>query len=241
MSCGCSAKAISAANDQRFESEADGTAAIHWLDPSTWATCGSCRALLNYLTILGLEGTSPSVTIVARAGSDGKTWSSIAGVESTAFTAASATPNRVMLVPSATTPLPPLVQLGLKVEGMGGVQAAARVTWSIEPRAGSGTPALALSGSQTNPIAGFDLTGTVDLLGELDVAIGVRITAAFATTVDLETSSDNTVWFIAATVALAAANDSSAVRATNLQRYARLVMRGTATTVVAWSFKAVVP
>ncbi len=37
MSCSGSANVSSAASDQRFESNADGTAVIHWLDNSTWA------------------------------------------------------------------------------------------------------------------------------------------------------------------------------------------------------------
>lgn len=198
------------------------------------------RALLNYLTILGIEGVSTAVTLVARGSSDGKSWSSIPGLESSGFGSASTTPNRVMLVPEDTTPLPRLVQLGLKIEATASL-GAARVSWTVEPRGSTGTPALGLSGSATNPTAGTSLIGDIDLLGELDVSFGIHTSLAVSTTVDLLTSGDGSAWFTADTVTVNSAGEGAASRASNLLRYVRLVVRGSVTTTVSWSFKAVVP
>lgn len=237
--CSCKGEPIVAAIDQRFESEADGSAVIHWLDASTWSTFGGKHALLHYFTLLGVDGPSTQVTLVARVGSDGKSWSSLEGLDHGPYdsTDISTTPIRVHMVPSTSSRLPPLVQLGLKVSATGGL-GGIRATWLIDPLAGQGIAAIGASGSEVDPGNLEVLTGTapIDLLGELDVIFGVE--APDAGDVDLETSSDGDTWFLASTLTFAAAGNG-VQKATNLLRYVQLVNRAAMTGTLTWSLSGV--
>ncbi|MEY3013723.1 MAG: hypothetical protein RIT45_2458 [Pseudomonadota bacterium] len=238
-SCNCKGEPIVAAIDQRFESEADGSAVIHWLDATTWARLGGKHALLHYFTLLGLDGTSTAVTLVARGGSDGKTWQPIEGLEHGPYSSGdvSTAPKRVYAVPSVDARLPPLVQLGLKVSAsldLGGV----RVTWLIESIAGQGIPAIAADGSAINPGTGQVLSGSdpIDLLGELDVIFGGA--ASVAADIELHTSGDGTNWYLADTLTLAAGASGSR-KAVNMLRYAQLVNKNAIVGTVGGSLSAV--
>lgn len=237
--CSCKGEPTVAAIDQRFESEADGSAVIHWLDASTWSTFGGKHALLHYVTLLGIDGTSTAVSLVARGGSDGKTWMPIDGLEHGPYTSAdvSSTPKRVHAVPALDARLPPLVQLGLKVSAsldLGGV----RITWLIEPLAGQGIPAIVMGDLATNPSAGEVLTGSdpIDLLGELDVIFGAAVSVAAE--LELYTSADGTTWYLADRLSLGA-GANGAPKATNLLRYAQLVNKNAVVGTINWSLSGV--
>ncbi|MCB9740293.1 MAG: hypothetical protein H6747_13615 [Deltaproteobacteria bacterium] len=238
--CSCNGEPLVAAIDQRFESEADGSPVIHWLDASTWSRFGGKLGLLQYFTLLGVEGTSTSVTIVARGGSDGKSWQFIDGLQEGPYNSGviSTTPMRIRSVPSNDARLPPLVQLGLKVDGSTEL-GAVRVTWLIEAISGTGVPIVVQgNGTMGTVTAGQVLTdGTLDLLGEADVIFGAVVPST--TDIELYTSGDGSTWYLADAISFGGAG-SGARKATNVLRYVELRNKTEVTTgTINWSLSAV--
>ena len=93
MSCNCSSQPIVAAIDQRFESEANGDEAIHWLGSATFPSLGGARSVSHYVAILGVDGPSTAVELVAQGSIDGKSCGNIEGLNSpTPYTAPTTTP-----------------------------------------------------------------------------------------------------------------------------------------------------
>ncbi len=242
MSCACSSKAIVATSDQRFESNPDGSAVTYYLGAETWQQFAGARSVLHHLTILAMEGTTPVFSVIAQGSSDGKSWFDIAGMTAGPFgtgdMSTAANPKRALVVPSAVTPLPPLVRFGVKVSASAAL-GAIRLTWVIEARSGHGAPSLATAGTATNPASGAPLgSDPYDLLGELDLIVtaGSSLTVA---DIDIETSASAAVgsYFRAATISLAA-GATGTVKATNLLRYARVVNRTAAITTINWALSA---
>lgn len=238
MSCNCSSQPIVAAIDQRFESEANGDPAIHWLGAATFPVLGGARSVSHYVAILGLDGPSTGVELVAQGSIDGKSWGNIEGLSSpTPYTAPTTEPLQIKMVPSEVTPLPPLVRYGVRVSATAAL-GAARLTWLLTPDDDAGTEAVLDAGASVNPGASAVLLDWIDVRGAPMIVLSAS--CSVAATIDLETAVDTTMPHRVTQLVLtgAAPSDSMTVATEAVLRYVRVVNRNAVVGTVNWALMA---
>ena len=117
MGCQCASNTVAVAVDARVTSERDGSLAVTWNDPSQWAALAGATAIEVFPLILHREG-SPTLTLVAEASPDGRTFRPLPGVAARCTWGPEASPERIFiqLLPGEAAPV---VRFGLQVQGSG--------------------------------------------------------------------------------------------------------------------------